>query len=243
MIKGFINSAAVLLLLFSVLFPPASLSNNKPISVAVNLGSPWAYYEEGKGITGIDVEIIKRILSGLGYQPKFHLLAYNRLIEQYNQGIHDIASPAAFEFKNGTLTDKYLPFEDVAISLKENKLEINTIDDLVGKKIIAYQHAKSVLGEEFAKITTQANYEEMGLRELQVKLLVNNRVDVIIGERRVINFIINKLYPEKEITVHHLFPIVHYGGVIRDKTLAAKFNQSLNKMIASGEYQNILQAW
>ncbi|MDO6427709.1 transporter substrate-binding domain-containing protein [Thalassotalea sp. 1_MG-2023] len=233
-----ISTTLLFLLSFS-----ASTCNNKPISIAVNLGAPWAYYDEEKGITGIDVEIIERIMTDLGFQTEFHLLAYNRLMEQFNHGKYDMASPAAFKFKNGTLSEEYLPFEDVAVSLTKQSFKINKIDDLIGKRVIAYQHATSVLGNKFAQIASQISYEEMGLREVQVKLLVNNRVDVVIGERRVLQFIINKLFPNEDITIHRIFPVVNYANVFREPELATRFNKALRKLKNSGEYEKILQSW
>ncbi|WP_286270690.1 substrate-binding periplasmic protein [Thalassotalea hakodatensis] len=240
-IQRFATICTLLILLFS---SSTSYANaKKTISIAVNLGAPWAYYDPKKGITGIDVKIIDRVFTELGYQTEFHLLAYNRLMGQFNHGKYDMASPAAFTFKSGTLTDTYLPFEDVAISLTKQSLKINKIDDLIGKRVIAYQHAKSVLGNEFTHIVEQTSYEEMGLREVQIKLLVNNRVDVVIGERRVLQFLMNKLFPNENITIHQIFPVVNYGSVIRESELAKKFNQELRKLKKSGEYDEILKSW
>lgn len=75
--------------------------NDKTLQVAVNIGPPWAFYQQESGVVGIDVDIIQHIATELGYDVEFHLLAYNRLIADFKAGKYDIASPAAFETSRG----------------------------------------------------------------------------------------------------------------------------------------------
>ncbi|MAD75474.1 MAG: polar amino acid ABC transporter [Rheinheimera sp.] len=215
----------------------------KTLKVAVNIGPPWAFYQEGKGITGIDVEIIRQILTKMGYSSEFHLLAYNRLIKEFNEGKFDVASPAAFPSENGYLTTPYLPFEDVVVSLKYNKLDINTLADLKGKNIIAYQFANAVLGAEFAETVKQENYLEIAERELQLKLLVNARTDVVIGERRLLTHIMQKNHPNISLTIHPIFITQPYGAIFKEQQLQQQFDQELEKLQQSGVYQDILNNW
>ncbi|WP_416307869.1 substrate-binding periplasmic protein [Neptunicella sp. SCSIO 80796] len=231
------------LLLFFLFFSYHTVAADKIIKVAVNIGQPWAYFEEGKGMTGIDVEIIRHIFTQLGYQPEFHLLAYNRLIKEFNEGKFDIASPAAFSSETGYFTSAYLPFEDVAVTVKDRHLEINTIDDLADKRVVAYQHATSVLGKDYASAVAHANYLEFAQREVQIKLLAKDRTDVVIGECRLLTYINKKLYPEQELDVHPIFTTQSYGAVLKDQALQQLFEQELEEMKKSGLYQQILNKW
>jgi polar amino acid transport system substrate-binding protein len=215
----------------------------KTLQIAVNIGPPWAYYQEGEGVTGIDVEIIRHIFSELGYDTEFHLLGYNRLIKEFNEGKYDVASPAAFPPEYGHLTQPYLPFKDVAVSLKSANHTINTIADLKGKNIIAYQFARTVLGEKFANTVQQANYLEVAERELQLKLLVNNRTDVVIGERRLLTYIIRLHYPLRQLTIHPIFETTSYGAIVKDPQLQQQFDKQLSMLKASGDYDKILNQW
>ncbi|WP_448566228.1 substrate-binding periplasmic protein [Thalassotalea ganghwensis] len=220
----------------------ASFAENIPVKVAVNIGPPWAYYD-GQKVTGIDVEVIKQALSPYGYQLEFYLLGYERLIKEFNQGKFDFASPAAFEAPNGFFTDKYLPFEDVVISAKDSNLSVLQLDDLKGKIIVAYQGATMVLGQQYESVIKQANYQEKAMREIQLKLLANQKVDLVVGERRLLEYIVNKNHPEFAISIHRLFPIVSYGGVAKTQQLQQEFNQGLKRLKTSGEYQAILEKW
>ncbi|WP_318970256.1 substrate-binding periplasmic protein [Arsukibacterium sp.] len=229
--------------LLIALFGSHAVAAAKTLQVAVNIGPPWAYYQQGEGITGIDVEIIRHILTTLGYQPEFHLLAYNRLIKEFNEGKYDVASPAAFPPEHGHLTVPYLPFKDVAVSLKSSKLSIHSIADLKGKNIIGYQFARIVLGEEFASTVEQASYIEIAERELQLKLLVNHRTDVVIGERRLLLYIVQQHFPDQQLAIHPIFTTQSYGAIVKDPVLQQQFNKELSRLIASGGYDKILSKW
>ncbi|MBD3584994.1 amino acid ABC transporter substrate-binding protein [Salinimonas sp. HHU 13199] len=229
---------ALILLLFSI-----SVSAQKTLSVAVNVGPPWAYYDEERGVVGIDVDIISSISERLGYQPDFHLLVYNRLIEDFRNGKYDIASPAAFDSAIGFQTSPYLPFEDVAVTLSSRNMTIDTIDDLAGKSIVTYQTARYVLGETFANIIADDHYLEIADREAQLKLLANERTDVVIGERRLLTYIMRQYYPDIKLAIHPIFEARPYGAIIKDEALRDAFETELNNMRAKGELKNIYRRW
>lgn len=216
---------------------------DKTLSVAVNLGKPWAYYHPVQGVTGIDVEIIRTVFKRLGYEVDFHLLAYNRLIKEFNDGVFDFASPAAFHSNIGVLTQKYLPFSDVAISMKSRGVVVKNIGDLQNYRIIAYQHAESVLGQEYKETVKQTPYLELAEREVQIKLLIHDRTDLVIGERRLLTYIAKELYPSHPLDIHNIFPVVNYGAIAKDKEIAQRFDIELNKFILTGEYQRVLDKW
>lgn len=233
----------ILLALLALLIPCQTVFANQTLKVAVNIGPPWAFYEEKQGVIGIDVDIITHVLNSLGYDAEFHLLAYSRLINDFNAGKYDIASPAAFESDVGSLSDAYLPFKDVAISLKRKNFDIDNVEDLKGKTIVAYQSATQVLGEKFADVVQNENYLELVEREIQIKLLVNERTDVVVGECRLLSYIVQKNYPNIEVVIHPIFRQISYGAIIQAPVLQQQFNRELKNMMASGRLQEILSRW
>lgn len=139
--------------------------------------------------------------------------------------------------------DTYLPFEDVAVSLRDKQLTINTVNDLSGKRIIAYQGAKSVLGDGFSQIVEDESYLEKAEREVQLTLLANDRADVVVGERRLLTYIMDKQFPDEQLTVHPIFETKRYGAITNNKALQQEFDAELTTMKASGVYQAILARW
>ncbi|MGO4892607.1 substrate-binding periplasmic protein [Flavobacterium sp. W21_SRS_FM6] len=231
------------ILLILLLFSFHGHGFEKKLQVAVNLGAPWAYFDEEQGITGIDVEIIRQVTHKMGYEAEFHLLAYNRLIKEFNEGKYDIASPAAFNTDRGYTTSTYLPFEDVAISLKEANLQVKMINDLADKSVIAYQSATTVLGPDFALAVKNTDYLELVDRNVQLKLLINHKTDIVIGERRLLSYTKNALFPDTDISVHSIFTSQDYGAITQDETLQQAFDIALDSMRTSGEYARILASW
>ena len=45
------------------------------------------------------------------------------------------------------------------------------------------------------------------MREIQVKLLANDKVDLVVGERRLLEYIVGKNHTDFRIDVHQIFPV------------------------------------
>ena len=232
----------IVLICFLLLAWPC-FSAQKTLKVAVNIGPPWAFQPAGQEITGIDVEILRHVFQQMGYATEFYLLGYSRLIKDFNEGKFDVASPAAFDSNSGFLTQPYLPYQDVAVSLKIEQHNINHTNDLKGKRIVTYQFAHSVLADQLQHVKQDTNYLEVAERELQLRLLVNNRTDVVIGERRLLTHIFRQDYPQEQLSIHPIFLAKSYGAIIKDKQLQQQFDVELAKLMASDLYQQILSQW
>lgn len=230
----------LLLLIFSFGYVHAA---ERTLKVAVNIGPPWAFYDAEKGVVGIDVDILRYAFSELGYKTEFHLLAYNRLIKDFRDGKYDVASPAAFTSDHGHLSTYYLPFEDVAVSLESRQLDISEIQDLKGKRVIAYQSARDVLGPEFAAAVDGNSYMEEAQREVQLTLLKNGKTDVVVGEKRLLTFIMKNRYPDVALAIHPIFDARPYGAILKQAFLRERLDQQIESMKASGKFQQIMDKW
>ncbi|MCF4010842.1 substrate-binding periplasmic protein [Rheinheimera sp. UJ63] len=237
-----VHNMRIVLICFLLLAWPC-FSAQKTLKVAVNIGPPWAFQPAGQEVTGIDVEILRHVFQQMGYATEFHLLGYSRLIKDFNEGKFDVASPAAFESNSGFQTQPYLPFQDVVVSLQSEQQKIKHTDDLKGKRIVTYQFAHAVLADQLSHVIQDTNYLEVADRELQLRLLVNNRTDVVIGERRLLTHIFKQYYPQEQFSIHPIFVAKSYGAIIKDKQLQLQFDQELTKLMASDKYQQLLKQW
>ncbi|NMH58687.1 substrate-binding periplasmic protein [Alteromonas ponticola] len=226
-----------------VLFSFSASAKDTPLMIAVNVGPPWAYYDENGDATGIDVEAIRAVFTELGYTTQFAVLPYNRLIKEFNEQKFDFASPAAFASAVGTRTVRYLPYHDVAITRKADGVKLENISDLRNKRIVAYQHAQHVLGPEFEQAVSFSNYIELAEREVQVKLLAFERADIVVGESRLLHYILNEQHAELEVTTHPIFPVKHYGGIALDAAIARQFDEGVAQFIEEGKFDALLQKW
>jgi polar amino acid transport system substrate-binding protein len=74
-------------------------------------------------------------------------------------------------------------------------------------------------------------------------LLYSGRVDVVIGDRRVLQYFNREVYRQVDvsqpITEYRLFPPTSYQLGMRDQSARDRFDQGLAEIIASGEYAQI----
>ena len=217
----------------------------KEISIGLHRSPPWTFLNEQKEIVGIEKEIIETIFTRQGYTTRFYIYSYSRLLKEFHQHKLDFASPFTGPQRNSFKTDTYLPFKDIAITLKRHHVKLETIGDLNGKRIIAYQHASSILGKEFSQLIniSRASYREIAHRRNQLKMLIKNRTDVVIGEQRILHNLGEELLFNQLISQHYIFPACHYGGGAWRKALAHEFNAGLALLKQSGEYQEILNKY
>ena len=229
-----------LALAFTVL---CTFSGNAATALRFGLhySAPWSFLNDAGELDGIEYQIVSRIFKQAGINVEYELHGYSRLLKQFSDKKLDCASPVAVDVQGAHYTEPYLPFEDVAISLQRAQLSINSINDLRGKRIVAYQQAQNVLGEHFREAVAASNYIELAERELQLELLFSNRVDVVVGERRISQYLAAKLAPEMLINTHHLFGEKYYPAACWRPEFTSLFNQGLTQLRQNGELADILR--
>lgn len=195
--------------------------------------------------SGFEVEIVRSIMSDLGHEIKVIYVPFGRTARMVASGSADIGLTLTNEHDISPeyLTDCYVVYQNVAVSLRERGLEISTIPDLAGKSIIAFQTAKHVLGETFkSSLGSQQNYLEFAEQERQVNMLLLGSVDVAILDRNIFNYLKHQLPKERQKATqfHELFPVTTYSAAIADPTLRAQFNQALHLYKQDGRYQAML---
>lgn len=233
----------ILILLLPLLFCSAGLRGAEPIRMGLHLSAPWSFYNAQGALDGIEYQLVSRIFSRAGYQVEYELHNYSRLIKQFSEKKLDCASPVAVPVEGAHFSQPYLPFQDVAISLRQAGVLLNNLDDLAGKRIVAYQQAQQVLGPDFIRATAKANYMELAQRDLQLELLFSARVDVVIGEKRVLHYLAHEVAPQRELTTHYIFAEHAYPAACWREDLTATFNAGLAKLEQSGELAEILQLY
>lgn len=212
------------------------------IKVGLHFTAPWAYMNEHGEVVGIEKDIIEEIFNNMGYETEFSIYGHRRLLKEIETKRLDFASPVVLPFEGITYSDRYLPFKDVAISLKSNNYQINTIEDLGRYNVVAYETAQTTLGPVYKKVTdeTKGAYVEMFQRENQIRMLFKKHADVLIGDVRILKFFADKSYGSEYITVHDIFPETHYSAAAWDPKYVEIFNKGLAALKASGRFDEIV---
>ena len=219
---------------------PAYGTTPEPLRVGLHLSAPWSFYNAQGQPDGIEYQLLSRIFQRAGLDVNYEFHSYSRLLKQFSDGKLDCASPVAIAIEGASYTQPYLPFQDVAVSLAENELQIDKLSQLAGLRIVAYQQAQQVLGAEFSRVVGQANYIEMAERRLQLELLFNQRVDLVIGERRVLQYLAVDVAPHQTLKLHSLFAQKQYPAACWQPRLTAILDQGIKQMAASGELEQVL---
>ncbi|MDT8989685.1 transporter substrate-binding domain-containing protein [Curvibacter sp. APW13] len=210
------------------------------VVVGVHESYPWSYSGAGNVIRGIEHDIIAAAFESQNIDVQFQSMSYSRLLTEFQGKRLDFASPVAIDVPGAFFTEKYLPFHDVAVTLKSRGIAIDRVSDLSNKTVIAYQEATKVLGAEYSAAVSTSRYTEMANRGEQIRLLFDQRVDVVVGESRLSQCLAEVLFGRDQLTRHTVFPQVSYGGATWDRKLLDQFQAGLKAIRLTGQYQRIL---
>lgn len=217
------------------------------LSVGMGLNKP-PYVMEG-GQTGLEVDIVRQALAVVGLSMRAQQLPPARALMLQRAGQLDVLL-SVDEGIGGKdfFSDSYLTYQNVAISLAARQLSIKRVEDLSAFSVAAFQNASLTLGERFRAVTNQhPNYNEYPQQLTQNNLLFSQRVDVIVGDRRVLHYLITQLdpalNPAATVTVHPVFAPTPRKAVFKDAALRDRFNHGLKTIQANGVYDAILKKY
>ncbi|MBU3914703.1 transporter substrate-binding domain-containing protein [bacterium] len=233
-----------LLLLILLLMISSFKLYAKELKLAVGLALPPYFIQEND--SGLELDIIRAALKSKGYTVQPVFLPFARIIKAMDEGKVDCASP--INENSGVkahYSDTHIFYQNFAVSLKSNNLRVNTIDDLMNKKIVSFQNAKKYLGNEFATMASNnPDYLEKANQETQNLLLFKNRTQIVVGDINIFKYytrkVANRVDTTQEVVYHSLFPKTYYKVAFRDESVKNDFNEGLKQIRASDLYQKII---
>ncbi len=204
---------------------------------------PYIIQEENKGM---EYDIIKESLALKGHNLTLKYVPFVRIVVDYknNDGAITINESSG---ATGNYSDVVITYQNSAISLKEKGITVNTIADLKGKNIVAFQNATKYLGPEFAEVAmANPKYAEQGQQDLQVKMLYSGRSDVIVSDVNIFKYYRNKVTgmdTSADIVYHEIFQGVDYKVLFNDAAIRDDFNAGLAELKSSGRYDEIIKSY
>lgn len=219
----------------------------RELSVAMGLNKP-PYVMDG-GQSGLEVDIAREALAAAGFTMRPQQLPPSRALMLQRAGQLDVLLTVDEGIGgNDFFSDTYVTYQNVAISLASRKLPIKRTEDLSGYSVAAFQNASMLLGERFHTVASRhLSYKEYPQQVTQNNLLFSERVDVIVGDRRILHYLLRELDPKldggKPLTIHPLFPPSPRKAVFKDATLRDQFNLGLKTIQANGVYDAILKKY
>lgn len=196
--------------------------------------------------SGIEYEIIKESLAAKGHTLKPVDFPFARLISTVTaKGVQGAAPILPSHNTGAFLSNSYITYNNVAMGLAKSNLTIKTIQDLKGLGVIAFQTAGAVLGPDFAAVVAgNSKYVESADQITQIRTLFAGRVDVAIGEARILNWFVkdpntgvDSSMPTQQFRI---FNPTTYRAAFWNERIASDFNAGLEIIKANGVYDKIL---
>ena len=227
------------------------------IGIAIGMSLPPYVIEEQNA--GMEVEIIREALKTKGHTAIFFYVPNLRipifLKEKKADGIaansaYDVGKDIGMSVFPSSTTVIY---QNYAISLEENPIQIGSMEDLSEKSIIAFNNATKYLGPAFASVVEKnPQYEESADQSKQVIRIYTKQSDVAISDKKVFLYwrnIINnrsRFKPSeinKPLNFFPIFPPAPRNCTFIEARKRNEFNEGLRIIRENGVYDTILKKY
>ena len=205
--------------------------------------SPWTYHDENDNLTGLDVEIGKRIAEELGVEVRFEETDWDSILSGVESGKYDIAcNGVGYTDKRAekySFSAPYVYTHKVLVVRSDNN-DIKSVEDLKGKTTAnTASSTYASLAKEYGATVTPVNT----LSET-IQMLDEGQVDATINAQVSINEYLAQ-NPEANIKVVQILPgepvAFPFRKTAESDSLVNEVNEILNRMRESGELATISQ--
>ena len=194
--------------------------------------------------SGFELDLIRNVLKKIRKTPTFVYTQFGHTSKLLDiKGIDAVITTNSRVFTDtAKLSDIYITYQNVAISLKKNNIKINTIKELENFSIASFQKADKVLGKAFTDASNKSPlFLKIADQSQQPQLLLKGRVDVLIMDINIFKYLIHELNMDNNditrlFTFHPIFPENHYRVAFKNKTNIPLFNEALAKYKQTDEY-------
>ena len=224
----------------------------------IGFGQNKAPYVIGKSGTGIEIDIFREALSYKGHSMKIGYFPNKRLPYALRniQKINGVAGVRQTSDDGFYYVDKYIFFENYAISKKIDQLNINKIADLKGLTIVAWQNAYQDLGTEYYNFfkpygeshAVKTNYFEIPDQENQNAMFWAGRAKIIIVDKAIFAYykiLLGKKHNTSiDVKYHAIFSgKTYFQAAFKSRELANDFEEGLRHIQTTGRYEAIYKKY
>ncbi|QDQ27332.1 amino acid ABC transporter substrate-binding protein [Chitinimonas arctica] len=194
---------------------------------------------------GLEYEIIEQAAAQADFQIEPFFAPMERLHRMLELGQLDaISTTNEHSGVRAFYSKPYIEYHNVAVALAARNLDIRSIADLGRYSVSAFQRARKLLGAEFqAMADKNPHYREEAQQVVRNRLLYARRIDVVVGDRRIIEYFNQELLKtggvadaRQPVTWYPVFPATPYQLGFRQEALRDRFNVGLDTLRRSGDY-------
>lgn len=143
---------------------------------------------------------------------------------------------------------KVYEFSNVAVSLASSRLKIDSVMDLRGKDIVAFNNAGPHLKQPFTalyerELRHSPLYHEVENHSAQFQMLLDRRTQVIILDRTMVRYYAGQagIKGEAGLAVHEIFPLTNAVYIVgRDAELIRRIEDAMASMMRDGSVRKVL---
>ena len=211
-----------------------------PLQIALGENKPPYLYTETK--SGVEYELVTRALQDAGITFDIQHLPNKRSRLLFSHGQLD----AAIATEGSIVSDPYIAYKNMAITLCEQQIKLSKIADLAPYQTGAFNNAGNFLGADFTRIAADAqHYREISPQKLLNGMLMAKRIDVAIADINIFQHDQEEVDPQgsKALCPFAIFPPTLYRLEFRDAALRDRFNQALAQLRANGFYEALAKKY
>ncbi len=208
--------------------------------------APWTYHDESDNLVGYDVEIGQYIADYIGVKANFVEGEWDGLLAGLESGRYDVMI-------NGMTVDdsrreKYslstpYAYDHTAVVVQGSNSEIQTLDDLKGKK------TANTLSSTYAKVAESYGAEVTGVDDLNqtFELLLSGRIDATLNsELTYADYM--KAHPDADLKIAVLTEEADETAIPVRKsddtaTLLEAINEALEEMRGNGKLSELSEKY
>ena len=196
---------------------------------------------------GIVIDLMREALQPSGYAIVPIPLPIGKGFDLFSKGRADgIANIMENTELDVYYSNDFIRYHNKAFALKSRSLMINSIADLKGKKVVAFQSARKYLGKEFGRaMIGNYSYREMSNQEKQVYMLLRGDVDIAIMDESVFQFFHGKMITEGkvpaniEVDTFEIFPPSIFKAAFLERDVRNDFDRGLATLRRNGRFTAI----
>ncbi len=220
------------------------------LAIAFTNSMPPYYIEKDE--RGIELEIIKASFKEKGFDIKeIRNVNYKDAVKLLNSnvvnGVVDNLTNSIYEGSEVLQSNQTINYIDCAVALKNSLINLGKKESFSSHSVWAFKSAKDVLGEEFKKsVEVNSNYSEDFDQELQTKVLLGRRIDIIISDKNVFMYQFTRNHPAQRIDQLVFYPVskkTPRNIKFKDSFYLKSFNEGLEIIKRNGIYDKILKSY
>ena len=238
-------------LLSLFLFFAATIASAQTITIAFPEHiPPWVIQSNNSGIS---IDIVSRAFHSEGVDVVPIYIPFTRMAKVLEQvHVDAVAMVEGKKIKEHYYSDIMTYFSTSLISLDKNQFDISDIQQLADKRTLAFQDASKIFPDLRQLASINVQYQEIANQENQVAMLFKGRVDFIIIDANIFHYwrhTLTKIDTREHVKFHDLDLISAIQVksptrvVFKEAYLRDAFNLGLEKLINSGEYDQIVKRY